>query len=342
MIGGEFDFSIEKDIPKKDFFCLDGFFYSSGRAALYHCIKHAISKNNYKQIMLPDYLCESILDIVYLFDLPILYYSLNEDLSVNLNQLEDSYKKRSLVLFINYFGILDNSHYYQVLKQIDSEVCIIEDNVQSFYKMYESRSADYSFSSFRKTFPVPDGGWVKSKYSDLEQVIGQNHFAQYKIAASTLKSLREDLPEVEDKFYMSLFDQGEKLINADINAEISSTTSGKIQIIDFKSVKNKRKRNADFVVKELAKLEIFPIVPYLNEIPLFIPIRLRNRDKIRKMMFSKGIFCPVHWPVRKKEFSCLKRGEELSKNELSLIIDQRYNVEQLASIIHIIKDNINA
>jgi len=341
MVGGEFEFSIHNTIKEGIKSSFEGYYYSSGRAALYHIISHAISKKHYKQILLPDYLCDSIIDIVNLFKIPIKYYTVNIDLTIDIDKIEDIYKERSIILFINYFGVVNNSCYYEFIKHKNKGVCLIEDDVQAFYIMNNKTTADYSFTSFRKSFAVPDGGWVKTKHKGLKKPEAKNHFVQYKIAASVLKNNREKFSEIQDAFYLSLFKHGEKLINSDLFASMSSITTNKIQTIDFESIKKKRKENATFLIKELENLEILPIVNCNKGVPLFIPIRLKNRDKIRRVMFSKEIFCPVHWPVRSNDNKNLKRGVELSSCELSLIVDQRYNTEQLFDIVEIIKDNMD-
>ena len=102
-----------------------------------------------------------------------------------------------------------------------------------------------------------------------------------------------------------------------------------------------RKRNAETIIEGLKVLGINPIIPLKeNAVPLFIPIRLANRDKVRKAMFSNKIFLPVHWPVEPDFKNILKRGTDLSEHELSIIVDQRYSVSDMKRILSIIENNI--
>ena len=103
-------------------------------------------------------------------------------------------------------------------------------------------------------------------------------------------------------------------------------------------VKVRRLNNADYLVKKLNEIGIKPILPLLdNHVPLFIPVVLKDRDAVRKAMFQKEIFCPVHWPL---DGMNVKRGEQMSREELSLIIDQRYGRKEMDEIISLLKDNV--
>ena len=109
---------------------------------------------------------------------------------------------------------------------------------------------------------------------------------------------------------------------------------------DIEQIKSIRRRNAAFIYAELQKAGIKPILPYNeNFTPLFVPIYLDNRDKVRRAMFAKQVFCPVHWPLN-NQMRMLHTGSKMAEHELSIIIDQRYNLQDMQLIIDIIKDNI--
>lgn len=341
MMGGEFDFSLDlknKVSPQKAPFNT-GFFYSSGRAALFYIIKHALIQKEYSSILLPDYLCDSVLDTLRIFNSTIDFdfYPIKSNLTVDFEQLANKYQKHSIVLFINYFGGRPPLPYYERLRAIDSECCIIEDNVQALFNMFEYSSADYRFTSFRKSLPVPDGGWVLSLKDDMEIAEKANHFAQYKMAGAAMKRSRIKYPNIDDHFYLSLFEEGEKLISNDIESKMSEYTRYALRNIDLCKIKECRMENGHYLIEQLQQIGLSPIIAFDDRTPLFIPIRLKNRDKIRKALFAHHIFCPIHWPVLPQNSSILGRGYELSTTELSLIIDQRYSLRDMDKMVTIIK-----
>ena len=108
--------------------------------------------------------------------------------------------------------------------------------------------------------------------------------------------------------------------------------------VDEERAKVRRLNNANYIIEHLAKLGIKPILPFTEgHVPLFMPIVLKNRDAVRKAMFKKEIFCPIHWPLEGEE---LQRGRIMAETELSLIIDQRYGVKDMDEIINVLKENL--
>jgi dTDP-4-amino-4,6-dideoxygalactose transaminase len=338
IIGGEFDINpcLIKTIENGNNSKFKGSFYSSGRAALYNILCYiSAKKNEIKKIYLPDYLCHSISDVVKLFKFEVCHYPVLPNLEVDIDYFTNYSLNTSVVMVINYFGGIDSTKVISALKQSNPAVCIIENNVQALYAMFNETMADFSFTSFRKQLPVPDGGWVKSKYSDLPNPIEKNTFATYKIAGGILKKYRKS--GCIDDIYLELFKKGEDLIDFNLKSEMSEITSNIVLNIDLDSIANKRKKNVSYLLKHLQKMEISPIVDFLpNMVPLFVPIKIKNRDEVRKLLFKNNIFCPIHWTTENDK---LKRGYEMSKNELSLIIDQRYDYEDIDKIIHILKQS---
>jgi hypothetical protein len=217
---------------------------------------------------------------------------------------------------------------------------IIPDNVQAPYEMLNETEADYTFSSFRKAFPVADGSWVITKKQVLPQYERINEFAQYKIAASYLKVIRNQ-HLFNDEVYLDLFHKGEMMIDDDYQTDMTQLSKDILANMEWSRWAILRKRNAETIIAGLKDLGISPIIPLKeNAVPLFIPIRIENRDRVRKAMFSNNIFLPVHWPVEAEFKNRLKRGSDLAEHELSIIVDQRYSVSDMKRILSIIENNI--
>lgn len=335
IIGGEFEINKRYFIETgstQSFKFKDGYFYSSGRAALYHILLFSI-KNGKEKILLPDYLCESIIEIVKILKIQFYFYKINEDLTTNIDSIKDIYEEDCSVLIINYFGGIEVSNEIKKLRKIDLNISIILDNVQALDSMFKSLDVDFMFTSFRKQLPVPDGGWVISKYK-LDKCEGHNTFAQYKLAGGLLKNF-QGYKSISDKTYLELFKKGEDSISENLNACISDVTLEILNKINLKFIQKKRLENTSFMIDGIRKLGIEPILNFNSEMtPLFIPVILKNRDYIRKALQNKNIFCPVHWPRCKYVNTTNKK---LYDGQLSLVIDQRYNFENLNLILETIE-----
>jgi len=331
MIGGEFPIAVTDVLNAsiKHSAVLDVFTYSSGRAALYQILKFLKQEKGINHILLPDYLCSSVLVPVKALGLDFTFYPIDEQLELEASSFAKLYKKISAVLVINYFGLKDLTTQIQVIHSLDDNAIIIEDDVQAFYEfMKPLGEVDFKFTSLRKTFAVPDGGLVKTKHK-LPNVETPNTFGQYKAAAAMLKSMREG--NFNDNIYLEMFEKGESLIDSELGCGMSSIAIKLFDSLKEERVKKLRLNNAHYLIGQLDKIGIKPLLP-LNDgyVPLFIPITLNNRNEIRKKMFQYEIFCPVHWPLEGIDLKC---GKVMAKTELSLIIDQRYSQIDMNRII---------
>lgn len=247
--------------------------------------------------------------------------------------------KDDAILIINYFGCIDTCNVIKKIKGILPNAIVILDNVQSPFDILSPTEADYCFTSFRKAYPVTDGAYVVTKDRSLPQPTSRSKFAQYKLAASLLKENR-DKDYYEDAIYLSLFQHGEELIDNDLDTDMSEHAKRTLQELEVYKVKVLRQRNASIILEGLATLGLKTLLPVREGItPLFIPISIPNRDLIRKKLFEKNIFCPIHWPIEIDEQK-LEMGFQLSKSELSIIIDQRYTVSDMKLILDTIKENL--
>lgn len=332
MIGGEFPIAVtdiqkagsrRKDEP-------DVFKYASGRAALYQILKYLKSEKGVGRVLLPDYLCSSVLVPVKTLELEYEFYPIDEVLELEEEAFAALYKPETSVLIINYYGLKDLTRQVSYIRSLDKGAIIIEDDVQAYYEFKKPLGGvDFKFTSLRKTYAVPDGGLVKTNHL-LPKVETPNTFGQYKAAAGLLKSIREDI--FDDQIYLEIFEKGEKMIDSELDSGISQIAVKLYGGLDEEHIRIQRLNNARYLIDELEKIGINPILPLLEDhVPLFIPICLENRDEVRKKMFRHEVFCPVHWPLEGME---LKRGKLMAETELSLIIDQRYSKKEMDEILN--------
>lgn len=334
MIGGEFPIAVT-DILNADVRhskIPDVYTYSSGRAALYQILKYLQKEKGIIRILLPDYLCSSVLVPVKALQLDYVFYPIDESLKLIKDSFSEIYKNGDTILIINYFGLQDLSEEVVFIKSLDENAIIIEDNVQAYYEFKKDLGdVDFKFTSLRKTFAVPDGGLVKTKHQ-LPKVETPNTFGQYKAAAALLKSMREG--NFNDHIYLELFEKGEDLIDSEQECGMSNIAEKLYGIVDEERVKVRRLNNARFLIEELTTIGVKPLLSLLDDhVPLFIPIVLNNRDAVRKAMFKKEIFCPIHWPL---EGMNIQRGKVMAETELSLIIDQRYGRKDMEEIVSVL------
>ncbi len=339
MIGGEFQIAVTDilNAENRHLESPDVYAYSSGRAALYQILKYLKQEKGISLVLLPEYLCSSILVPVQKLGLDYSFYSIDEQLELEKKSFVELYKKDSCVLLINYFGLQDLRTQIKTIRGIDEKAIIIEDDVQAYYEFKKPLGEiDFKFTSLRKTFAVPDGGLVKTK-QNLSKIESPNTFGQYKAAAALLKSMREG--NFNDNIYLEMFEKGESLIDEEFDCAMSLIAEKLYSYVDEERVKVRRLNNAQYLVGRLNKIGIEPLLPlHEDHVPLFIPIILKNRDAVRKAMFEQEVYCPIHWPL---EGLTLERGKAMSGMELSLIIDQRYGRKDMDKIVSVLENGIS-
>ncbi len=339
MIGGEFPIAVTDVLNAEGRHSAnpDVYTYSSGRAALYQILNYLRQEKGFNRVLLPDFLCSSVLVPVKALGLEFAFYQIDENLELEQENLSELYKGGTSILLINYFGLKNLEKQIKAIRTIDEKAIIIEDDVQAFYEFLKPLGdVDFKFTSLRKTFAIPDGGLVKTKYN-MPVVDKPNTFGQYKAAAALLKSMREG--NFNDKIYLEMFEKGESLIDEEIECGMSRIAEKLYFFVNDEHVKVRRLNNAHYLLEGLGRIGVKPMIPVKDGyVPLFIPIIVKNRDVVRKAMFQKEIFCPVHWPL---DGMHVKRGEMMAKTELSLIIDQRYGRNDMDSILAVLKEHLH-
>lgn len=337
MIGGEFSIpaAVFQQVGAGYPASPDVYSYASGRAALYQILKYLKREAGISRILLPDYLCTSVLVPVQALHLEFAFYPLDNALRLLPDFFKRSYSAGDAVLLVNYFGLQDLAEDMAYIRSIDNDAILIEDDVQAYYEFKKELDyQDFRFTSLRKSFAIPDGGLVKTRHP-LPRVEASNSFGQYKAAAAVIKSMREG-HFFDDRLYLELFEKGESLINDDLERGMSRLSGNLLGIQDEEVAKTRRIDNACYLVGELEKLGIKPVLPLVSgKVPLFVPVFLENRDQIRRELFKKEIYCPVHWP---SEGMDVAQGARMEEHELSLIVDQRYGRQDMAEIANVIRN----
>lgn len=312
--------------------------YSSGRCALYMILRDIEEKRGKKSdILVPNYLCNSITNTIVDAGWNYIFYSVESDLYPNLEDILEHKTDSTdrIILLINYFGMIGLEQIVIKIKSLMPDVIIVIDNVQAFYEP-KIDLADYTFTSYRKWFPCPDGAEVIKRNNEnmLEVLFERNNiFSQYKFAGNLLKHFTAYL---DDNISLQLLNEGESILDTEYLCRCSEITMAIFPTLDLKNIATLRKNNARILHEYLQKMNI-PHVYKENSVPLFIPIFVENRDNVRKHFFKNKVFTPKHWPFINEK---INGNSRLYNTELSLICDQRYNEEDMIFQINVLKQII--
>ena len=309
-IGGEIEVNFKENI----------FYTDSGRSSLRFFLRNIKPK----KVLIPDFLCEVIIGVLKEENIEYSFYHINEDLSINEKSIREDF---DVFYMINYFGVIqDISHIEKVIKN----KIIIEDNV--FFYNFENRGFEkwFSFNSYRKITNLADGSLIKTNLllEDLRE--DKNVFSKYKYKAKQIKYNFLKFNKENEKKYLDLFEEGEKLLDTqNFIGKISDESIYLLSLYENSKIKEIRKKRFEKLYNNFEKYCV-------NEQPKeysFFVIKLNNRDKIRKKLFEYNIFLPVHWPKILENV--------LYDKVLSIPLFENYSEEEFDYMVNILKKVIN-
>ncbi|WP_026882558.1 hypothetical protein [Clostridium akagii] len=340
-IGGEFWFDdIFLDNTINNMKNSNGILLSGGQSA----IQFIIENINFKQdeyILIPSYLCPTILYNFQRKKINILFYEINEDLSINLMDIENKinqYKIKAL-FFIDYFGFYHDNNTIQFLKSIkENGIILIEDAVQMFwFKRMKKFIGDYVFNSYRKFLPV-DGSVVLCN-NNGEFEFDEDDYCKLMNEARLKKTQYIKFNIGKEQEFLNLFNEAEEAYYKRKNVNGMDNESKKLlNKTNYELIKKTRFDNYTYLydrLKEVSGIKILFNKELIEDnIPLGLPILINNRDFIRKELRNYSIYCPIHWDISNEAF--IKEFDKslyVSNNLLTLPIDNRNNEEDMERLL---------
>jgi dTDP-4-amino-4,6-dideoxygalactose transaminase len=325
---------------------------TSGRTAIKLILKTIEESGTF---LLPSYLCASILQPFKECNVPVAFYRINDDLSIDLDDLMhrvDSVRPAGL-LFIDYFGFPVKPIEAKALREIAERCLITEDCVQG--SLIEANQpvigqiGDFVITSFRKYLPVPDGGLIvnRTDHSLAQLPPATDASVRYRLLGKFLRHEfwhgNRDHPQLEET-YLALFAAAESALDTAVPLEGMSRISHRVLgMVDLADAMAQRRRNFSFLSQAFAEEPQVRSIgrPVLTDLPsgvspLAFPIRVatRKRDALRRELIAQAVFCPIHWHLPAEISETGFAGScKLSQQILSLPIDQRYNDQDMKMLL---------
>lgn len=344
-IGGEFwfqeklqDYGLDNSIENKE-----GLLLSGGLSAIEYVL-NMISLKKDEVILIPSYLCPSILSLLDRLKINYRFYEVKKDLSININSISralDLFNVKAL-FFINYFGVYHSDEFINFAKELRSNgIVLIEDSVQMFWVEREKKFiGDYVFNSYRKFLPI-DGSIVLGGNEGIFLESCDDYFKNMKLARG-MKEQYINLSVGNEFEILNTFKKahGEYYKREKVYG-MNSIYKDFLNHTPFMRLNEIRKQNYRYLyslIKKSNKIEFLLRENLLEgETPLSLPICINNRDYVKKKLSEKRIYAPIHWDLRKEGvLSGFNESLNLSERIISLPIDWRYDfshMEYLAKIL---------
>ena len=317
---------------------------TSGRGAISLLLEQVVPQ--FKTVLLPAFICDSVI-------LPFIengyscdFYEINEDLSPNIESIK-SYSDVGVFLHMGYFGYPTNSNLLSVLKHLkEHSTIIIEDVTHTLFSgLIRFQENDFYIGSIRKWFGVPTGGLVASSVFFLESSsLTNSNFSQLRTIALLNKGKYfETGDESKKDLYLNQISKAEILLDNDVNPyNIDNISLEIINSVDIVDLVSKRRENFNYLSKALKDNEY--LEPLFNGLeasvcPMFYPVIIKNqRNEIRKKLTEEKIYCPIHWPIPEQiKDRNVDSTMDIYNTILSIPCDQRYGINEMERIVSVLK-----
>lgn len=273
----------------------------------------------YTKVYFPYYTCEVMLEPLIRLNIPYQFYRINDELEPIF---DFEVGPTECLLYTNYFGLKQAT-----VKRLRENISnLIIDNAQAFFS--KPLSGTDTFYSCRKFFGVPDGAYLQID-TDERLVLEKDY------SANRLSHLTNSIDFGIEHSYSKFLENEEKLKDNDIKY-MSSLTQALLGNISYREIKNKRIENFSFLHENLFLANELAI-DFTEGTPALVYPLLISKKGIKAKLIENKIFIPTYWPNVFKWTTEKTFEYQLAKHALYLPIDQRYDLNDMAYIIDVLK-----
>ncbi|RPH30291.1 MAG: hypothetical protein EHM93_16150 [Bacteroidales bacterium] len=324
---------------------------STGRDALGLVAESIDLKGN--NILFPSYSCNSMVEPFSKRGWNIIYYSLNDDLSVKKEEIFSLCKRFNpkAILLMNFFGVAPTEEIAYHIKKKFECIYIIEDFTHVLFseRVLLNKYVDFFVASIRKWVGLADGAIILSNLRINNFDNKENSkFINLRNEAQSLKFKYTTTKEIKLKdCYLELLKKAELVIDRYDNIyTISKSSLETLNSLDVNGIILIRKENFQHLYEGIKQIKGIKFQLEIDNkqicCPFSLPILVNNRDKIQNEFAGKGLYAPVIWPINNMARNVCHVSTNMSDSMLSIPIDQRYDYEDIEDIIKIVESVMNS
>lgn len=301
-------------------------------------------------ILCPAYSCWSMTAPFEFSGWTIVYYRLNEDLTIDEDYLKMLLRgyKADAILTMNFYGSASTSSAIAIVKKFNEKITVVEDfsHCTFCFDQIFNEQVDYYVSSIRKSIGVCDGAIILSKKPTNKAYIGSaaSDFGQLRLEAQQQKGRYTFTKSSDDKdVFLSELRYGEDMIDKlDGVHPISEVSLKQIESINGAEIAFARRENMKHLWELLnGKAKMIPrLERSFNGAPFSMPILVEKRDTVQKQLAQKGVYAPVLWPANEVARKVCEVSAFVADHMLSIPVDQRYNYDDIEDIAKIVLETV--
>ena len=301
FLGGEF-YSDPRWLTAAPTLSTEGLYFLNGGRACLTVIAAYLLDHGIDRILLPSYLCPSIVVTLERAGLLCEYYPGQTGPFHRPGRPSQKIGAFKAVYFINYFGFLHSSRTLEFLQSHQRRgVLLVEDNAQAGFS--DHPTGDFIFNSIRKLIGY-DGGYLTTAQDMapyIEKYAGLPN-RRLPVVREYRQRLYHYLFEDQGRHadLEALFEQSEQFYDTDLIVEGDPQERAQIERLDWKGIKQIRRDNYACLLGLIASIpEITPLFPALqpDNMPLGLPVYIKGvaRDRVYEELGNASIGLTIHW-----------------------------------------------
>lgn len=293
------------------------------------CVSHIILQTQMQHVWLPYYTCDALLEPFVKANVRYSFYALTATLDIA--EVPEKLADGEYLLYVNYFG-LKNLYIKKLMSRYGDELII--DNTQDFFA--HGYGKGWSFNSARKSFGVPDGGYLYGPVQQLGTAAGYPLNSSY-TADYLIDRLRGAQQEAYNGFVMYEQTLGSQPL------QVSELSAAMLSQINYAAVGALRRENFRYYHAQLGPLNKLNVNLSLAElshdtVPFCYPFMPVDGERIeRRVLFENNIFIATLWPdVLTRQPDNFAWERQLTTSLLPLPVDHRYGTAELDKVMAVV------
>ncbi|MBP5398634.1 MAG: hypothetical protein J6Y32_08465 [Bacteroidales bacterium] len=320
--------------------------FSLCREAIFS-IAETLSSSN-KTVLLPAYTCDTVITPFKELGWSCVYYPIDRNLRIGINEvrrLTEQYNP-SLLLVHPFYGMDLSSDEEELLLFVHRRSCkIIVDITQCIFTTKRIDFIDFYVGSYRKWFPIPDGGFLEAKEfydSNIERMSENSDFVSLQTDSMLLRGIYYDTGnELIKSVSRRINAKAAELIDHSVKPHGISTLSYSILATENKEENQKtRLANFQYLYEKLPQNDEFCFIcrdlKCISSAPLYFPVFVKERTRLQRELAAHKIYAPVLWPVVYEDVLINDTIRFIYDHILAIPIDQRYDSDDMNRIVSIV------
>lgn len=333
---------------------------NNGRTASVYAFNHCREKMKGKKVLLPDYLCLSVISALKAVEAEYDFYHINKDLTIDIDSMEKAITQETgMIYFIHYFSVPQPKAVTDKIKALAKthSLLIMEDITQALFSRDKERMGfgDYIVGSTRKWYPMTDGGivairdGVDGELLPLTQPYDESVYKELLI--SSLRAYYDAHPEAMKQLYLDREAEANAGRYKDLTPREMTDESKYIFFgTDTAGLMARRCENYNYLYDRLKSLPEITIASSEQAgngeyVPFGLTLLAEDRedrDKMYSYLVNNNIIPEIQWKLPIDYYTPGKAAMELSERNLMIQCDQRYCIRDMAYVCEKIEEYCEA